>query len=351
MPRQATPKLSIASDDFQRIRARKSQSRGVAYGFRSILGRFVRHVGDIHVGSLKPHHLEDFFYGVGGLSDTCSRTTLAKYRNDLKQFIDFCHRRGWTEHTGFFMLGGVDDKSTKPNRDRFRMTRDEIIDLMNAATDPRDRALVAFVANTAVRIGEALSLKVSDLRLSQGEVYVRRHKTREEVTYALTADLEAEMRVWLAIYTSELARKGIKLDPRKHYLFPAKPVAHYQKGKSRCAAQPDGYNPVGNINNPRTIIQPIATKAGIEMESGDGWHTLRRSVARIFFDDACAQGHDAALRLTQALLGHKHAQTTETYLGLDLERRTVDKMMRGKPFIIRDVPEGKVIGLADRKVS
>lgn len=350
MPRAATPKLSIASGDFQAIRSRKSQSAGSAYGMRSILGRFVRHVGDIHLGSLKPHHLEDFFYGTGGLSDTCGSTTLGKYRNDLKQFIDFCHRRGWTEHTGLYMLGGVDDKSTKPNRDRFRMIRREILELLDAATDPRDRALLAFVCNTAVRIGEALSLKVRDLKLIQDEVYVRRHKTREEVTYALTSDLNAEIRTWLAVYTASLAAQGIKLDP-DHFLFPAKPVARFTGGADRKAAQPEGYVPTNRINNPRLIIQPIAAKAGIELESGDGWHTLRRSVARIFFDDASAAGHDAALRLTQALLGHKHAATTETYLGLDLERRQVDKMMRGKPFITKGISDGNVIGLDTRRVS
>lgn len=346
MARKATPNLSRASADFQQVRLRAGNgSAGVRYGYRSLLGRFIQNTGDIHVGSLKPQHLEDFFYGDGGLADTCAKSTLGKYRNDLKQFLDFCHRRGWTEHTGLYLLGGVSDKSTRTNRDRFRMSREEVIRLMDAATDPRDRALIAFVANTGVRIGEALALRVKDLRLDRGEVYVKRHKTREEVTYPLTADLDVELRAWLTHYAGALDEP---LAPDM-FLFPVRHSLRFVGGGK--TEWPEGYRPRNRIQGPRTVILPIAERAGIELEKGDGWHTIRRSVARIFFDDAAEAGHDAALRLTQALLGHKHSQTTEGYLGLDLERRQVDKLLRGKTFITKGQERDNVVRLDERRAN
>jgi hypothetical protein len=72
------------------------------------------------------HHIEDFWYGEGGLSDTCRPQTLGKYRNDMKQFLSFCYRREWTPYATDFLLDGIREKSTRVNRNRYRMTRAEL---------------------------------------------------------------------------------------------------------------------------------------------------------------------------------------------------------------------------------
>lgn len=331
MPRQATPKLSNAVDLFIERRFNRSKSSQVRYSYVSLLRRFVTYTGDLTVGSLKPAHVEDFFYGPGGLSETCGRTTLGKYRNDLKQFIDFCHRREWLPLSGAAMVSGVGDRSTRANRDRYRLSPTQMLLLMEHAENPRDRALFAVVANTGIRISEALDLKVRDVNFQRGELYVRLIKLgRQEVTYPITSDLEPELRKWLTAYSKELDQSL----ERGWFLFPAKHAMRFHKGSHGKPVRPAViWNPTGVIHKPREIIQYMAANAGIELEPGDGWHTIRRSVARVFFDAASEQGHDAALRMTQALLKHRSASTTEVYLGLDLENRRVEEVMKGKPFL------------------
>lgn len=351
MPPAATPKLSIAAREFITFRTRRGNgSRDVARSYRSILGRLTAATNDIHVRSLTPVHVEEFFYGLNGLADTCGSTTLAKYRTDLRAFLDFCYRREWLRQPPDVLLGGVSDTSTQANRDRFRLTRGELVELLEGAEDPRDRGLVAFCQNTAVRIGEALGLKVRDLNLDRGQVYVKRPKVRDEITYPVTADLDEEMRRWLAVYTAEMAQAGGTLAPG-HYLFPPRPQGRFQAGGLRIVDQPRGYAATRKLTNPNRLIRPIAERVGIDLGPGDGWHTIRRSVARIFFDDCVSDGYDQALRLVQALLGHKQVSTTERYLGLDLEKAKVDQILRGQAFIRKGLTDGTVIRLSDRRVS
>lgn len=344
MARPVTPKLSIAADDFQRIRSRSGNgSQGMVYQWRSLLGRLTARLNDPHLGSIKPVDLEDFFYGRKGLADKCGPTTLGKYRSDLIQFFNWCHRRGFTPHTGAYLLGDIAEKTTKPNRERFRMNRHQIIALMDAATEPRDRAMIAFAVNTGCRISEVAGMRVKDVRLDREEVYVRLWKTRQEVTIAITADLDTELRSWLTHY-GQAMKEPLQPD---WTLFPPR---HSPKliGYAQLR-RPEGYRPATRVTNARYLIRPIAERAGIVLETGDGWHTLRRSVARLFFDDASRLGFDRALRMTQAFLHHKNASTTEEYLGLDVERAAVDKVLRGQHFITGGLNDGNVTPL--RKVG
>jgi integrase len=344
MPRIITPNVSMAAAEFIRQRAGRSDSRGVRYGYVSLLRRFERHVSDCKTGSLKPHHLEDFFYGEGGLSDSCQRQTLGKYRNEMKQFLAFCHRRGWNALSADALLDGITDKSTRTNRNRYRMTRGELRQLLAEAQDPRDSALVCFVACTGVRISEALGMRVRDVSFAKGELYVTLPKTHEEVTYPLASDLEAQLRAWQVAYAAQVGPLT-----RTHYLFPTYHGRVFATGGGMTPA--GRYNPSSPIQQPRLILAPIAERAGIELEEGDGWHTVRRSFARILYDDCVEMGHDAALRIVQAALNHKSVQTTERYLGLNLERQQFHRIMKGRPFLTADLEPGKLVDLSDRRAS
>lgn len=330
MPKLSTPRLSDAADQFIAYRYKQGGSTSNRYGYKSLLRRFIAYTGDPTVGSLRPEHVDEFFYGPGGLSDSNAPTTLAKYRNDLKAFFRFCHRREWSAFHSEAMVDGIRDRRTRANRDRSRLMPTDILRMLDAADDPRDRALLAFVANTGVRISEAKAMRVRDIALNRGIMYVRLIKTGgEEVTYPITSDLDAELRVWLTHYAVSL---DVPLSPF-FYLFPARA----QPRGNWNPAVPLPYRPDRQISNPVQIFRRLAERAGgIELEKGDGWHTIRRSVARWFFDKASDEGHDAALRMTQALLRHSNAATTEIYLGISLEQQKVMEVMQGKPFLTAD---------------
>lgn len=87
--------------------------------------------------------------------------------------------------------------------------------------------------------------------------------------------------------------------------------------------------------------------AALGLPSKDqGTHTIRRAVARAFFDSmAGEQGYDAALRTVSALLHHRSSATTEAYLGLSSERERRDKRLRGQPFLTGMVEEADVLPL------
>lgn len=59
-------------------------------------------------------------------------------------------------------------------------------------------------------------------------------------------------------------------------------------------------------------------------------HTLRRSAARALFDRLATEGYDGALRLVQAMLHHAQSSTTEHYLGLTLDKKRRDDIIRGE---------------------
>jgi integrase len=226
------------------------------------------------------------------------------------------------------------------------MTRAELRQLLNAADFPRDRALIAFIANTGLRISEAVEMRVRDVAFNKGELYVYLPKTKEEVTIPLSLDLERELRAWLTHYTEAVG--DLK---RTHYLFPVCLRHTFMPGHAQQPYQERRLNPEGRLGHPHVIIKDVAVKAGIELDPGDAWHTLRRSFARILYEDAREHGHDNALRIVQAALNHKEVSTTERYLGLDIERQRYADMIKGKPFLTADEESGKIIPLDERRAG
>ena len=76
----------------------------------------------------------------------------------------------------------------------------------------------------------------------------------------------------------------------------------------------------------------------------EGGHTLRRSGATALYDQLTFMGHDRAIRICQAMLGHSSVQTTEIYLRLDLDRKVRNDLLAGKPMF-PDRGEGTVVPL------
>lgn len=310
-------------------------------GIKSLLTRFTALCNDCQLASVRAEHIDKFFYGPDGLSLTCSVHTLAKYRNELKQFLNYCHRRDWTTHTGDFLVAGIVEKRTDNNRNRYRMTRAELLAMIEAADHPRDKALTVFMANTACRISEARAMRIRDVSFTKGELYVKLVKTREETIKPLTLDLDEALRAWLTYYTNEVG----SLQP-DYRLFPAFKRNAFTSGGGR---QPPGaLNPTAPMSQETLIIRGIAERAGLDLEPGDGWHTIRRSVARVSFDAWSEQGYDSAGRMAQAMLNHKRFQTTEQYLGLEIESQKVSKAMKGQRFLITD-SDAEVIELPSRR--
>ena len=109
--------------------------------------------------------------------------------------------------------------------------------------------------------------------------------------------------------------------------------------------RPGPLKPYERLSKPATIIQKALRASGIELSPGEGLHTIRRSVARAFFEREAAKGNDIALRATSALLHHSSTQVTEIYLGLNHERVRRNTSLRGQTFLSGMVTAENVIPL------
>lgn len=319
MARRSTPRISEAGRQFTEQTYIRGGSKETRRKNVSLTRRLADATNDRQVGTLTPEHLEAFFYGPGGLVETCARTTLANYRNTLKTFLTWCYRRKWCDEPAY-LLGGIADTSTKNRRVRLRLSEAQMWSMVDAARDARDRAMLTFAMHTGCRISEIIGVRLRDLNLETGEVHVKIIKTKEEDIMRIAPSLDRELRAWLTIYTR------MHNPDRDAYLFPARAPARLV-GIRHASDEERGYSPHNKISSPGLQIRKMADDAGIEFEDGDGWHTIRRSVARLFFDRSSAMGHDAALRMTSAFLHHSNTTTTEIYLGLQLERAKRDEVM------------------------
>lgn len=97
-------------------------------------------------GTLKREH---------GLSEGTRRN----YKKAVRAFFEY-HGRDWYDDIS---VGSPTTRSVDPDK---LLSMDEINDLIDAADGPRDKALVALLADTGMRIGAVAALRVRDVDLS-----------------------------------------------------------------------------------------------------------------------------------------------------------------------------------------
>ncbi len=98
------------------------------------------------------------------------------------------------------------------------------------------------------------------------------------------------------------------------------------------------------MTHPERVVHAALARVGLPTRH-EGAHTIRRAVARHFFDSLVATdlGYDGALRTVSALLHHSNAATTETYLGLSSERQRRDNRLRRQPFLTALIDRSNVV--------
>lgn len=318
-----------------------------------ILNRFMAFIGeDIQMRHLRPEHVTDWFYGEAGIM-TFHRTrdgvarppvqasTHNHYVTRLKAFFEFCTKRGYIRTD---LLADV-DRMEEPKKRRQQPGPALLLQLLDQAEHARDRAYIAVALNSALRANEIARILVGDVDLDGEWINVWITKSKIQTTMPITADLDPELRRWMTQYAEDIGRPLMPTD----YLLPARSSKH--RPPQRVNGTFQSYKP-----KPEWVPEkPIAKTAGIVKHAlagvglpteHEGTHTIRRAVARAYFEKVVAEtGYDGALRMTSALLHHAHASTTEHYLGLDNERRRRDEMMRGKPFLTSMVNTSNVVPL------
>jgi integrase len=177
--------------------------------------------------------------------------------------------------------------------DWLRRSEDEA--LLSAFFKTEDeRIIIWFLRWTGLRLGEALSLRISDLDLVDGAVYVRRSKTaRGKRAVPITPELRPRITHWLKVLESRgLYKKDGALFPSRH-------------------------------GNPWTqqYVQKIVRRVGDRVEiSRLTPHRLRRTFGSYLLNEG------VRLEVVSKLLGHRSTEVTEEAYA-ELLDQTVRKEM------------------------
>lgn len=130
----------------------------------------------------------------GGLSPI----TLHKHFRAIRAFF------GWAATSGILTENPMRGLTMRVPRMLPRVPEDEHVRLLLAAADPesfegrRNRALVALLADSGLRIGEALRLRIEDLNFSSRTVNVRGGKGQKDSVGFFGAEAAVYLRAWLA---------------------------------------------------------------------------------------------------------------------------------------------------------
>lgn len=260
-------------------------------------------------------HVRRWWMTLGLLADSTKVTRLAQ----LRSFLGYCVKRGWLENDPSLLLRAQRPASVF----RDRLDPAELLALTEAATSQRDRALIGLATNLALRGGEIAGLRIGDVNLSQQTIRVAITKTRDSDEMPITSDLHAILDQWLTEYTDVCSA----LTPRS-YLIPSRYVDRENAKIVYRHTQP--------ITKPYRVVQQALAAIGWDDVKGEGVHTVRRSVARIYFDMIeDDETFDSALLATMTLLHHARSDTTLAYIGRDRATLARDRILKGKPFLTR----------------
>lgn len=215
------------------------------------------------------------------------RSSMARKLSSLRSFFRFLVRQ---HLLGQSPLTGLRNPKQEQRHPR-ALNVDQAVSLMDAAPRPgpeglRDLALAELLYGSGLRISEALSLSVDDVRADRGFVRVRGKGGKDRL-----APLSEASRLRMADYLDVRA----ELDSKE---LPALFLGARGGALSRREAQ--------------RILSRLAASAGVGQSVHP--HTLRHSFASHMLQAG------ADLRSVQELLGHSRLSTTERYTHLDLKR-------------------------------
>lgn len=265
-------------------------------------------------------------------SETRSPASVNMVHSSLSAFFKWCRMRRYMGVDNDPLLGMRYKRV--PKKERRRLAIHEFPGLLDAAKDPRDRAACSLGLYLFLRSSEVASLRIRDLDLNTGTIGVTVHKTADYDVMPLSAELDRELRKWITYYQTECGPLH-----KDWFLVPAKVQAGFGTHK---------LNPTARISRPEDIVKTTVGRYGWEDTHWQGFHLLRASGARAWFDELNDHTIDGALKIVQAHLHHTSVTMTERYLGLTADRAKRDRILKGESMF-PSLSAGNVIALPTRK--
>lgn len=324
--------LSDAVDHYKADRKAKGFAKSTIVNEQSILRQLLATIGNIQVSSITTHHMDKFWHQ----HQDWEPGTFNKARVYIASFFKWSQIRGYMPRTADPMEG-TRLRRVAP-RDFVVIPSGEFPSLLEGARFPRNRALVAIGLYLFTRVSETGNLRWRDLDFDNQGVRVFRTKTQTEDSLPMCSELEGELRRWRLEYgrlVGEVPKPGWYVcPPFKSPGFEGIPGSQAQFKMVR----PPVIQPTRELRTVTERINEVLRDTGY-YKPREGGHTLRRSGAISLYNELIDRGHDGAIRVVQAMLGHASVTTTEGYLRLDLARKTRNDLLAGKPMFSTDVAE------------
>ena len=217
------------------------------------------------------------------LASRYSRTSVNRKLSAIRGFFNFVMRTNGLPMNPFGHIRSLKESLTLP---KF-LTHDEVFDLIDAVTDPRDRAILELLYSTGIRVGEAEIMKCCDVDVHRGFVLVTGKGSKQRRVPVGSRALDA-----LRAY---LRTRGIE-DP----IYCTEPMFLGKRG-----------GPLGS-RGMRRVIYRWSLQAALAKRVSP--HVLRHTFASHLLDAG------ADLRSIQEMLGHASLSTTQRYTHLNLDK-------------------------------
>lgn len=289
------------------------------------LKMFLADIGNIQTRNLRPQHVDLFRerrFAQWGPGTKNLVSTI------LMTFFKWCQGRGHIPRS--MELMPMTKRHVEEMRPRVIIPQDKWGSLLESCKVPYQRITVATGLYLFTRISETQNLRWQDYyEGDKPTIDVFRIKTKTLDTLPVCEEYAEELQRWRFAYAAEV---GCQPEPG-WFLIPGK--------TPRTGRATQGIKGFSEFDSPRliptkrsrlaTVIQS-ALEANGYYKPLEGGHTLRRSGATALYNQLSSVGHDRAIRICQAMLGHKNILTTERYLRLDLDRKVRDDLLSGQPM-------------------
>ena len=290
-------------------------------------------VGNISMTQLRPQHFDVYW----SKRTTWGEGTMNLAASNLGAFIKWSQARGYVSRDRNPLKGTQAEVAL---RKRITIPQQEFETFLDGIEDPRARAMCAIGLYLFTRISETRGLRWQDIDMHNGTVEVFRDKTQTIDTLPLCDELHTELRRWALTYAGHIGRPLRPSDFVIPHLKQARTAGiKGEKGTWQVIEKAE-YVPT-HMAHLTYSIKKALMNAGY-YANYEGGHTLRRSGAIALYDQLTKMGHDRAIRVCQAMLGHANIRTTEIYLRLDLDRKVRNDLLAGKPMF-PEVEEATVI--------
>lgn len=330
-------KLSPAIEDYLLHRKSLGLASETIRSNTSILNRFLTITGNIYVDNIHEEHIDTYFRTISDPDGSGRYGT----RSPSSQAIDVACLKGffkWALRTRRCRSNQMADRKAPAAAKRpWRgIPISKIPALLDSATHPRDRLLLALGCYLIGRSIEFSLLRIEDVDLDSGTLAFTIPKTHKTDSMPISTELDIELRRWLTWYTEQNG----PLDPH-WYLVPAKNSPRLGEGRKFLpgTGRLRPTVPISTSTRKGTqqrVAQSALTAVGfpIRDENGkslrEGMHTLRRSIARGLYFQLLEEGQSNAIQIVQALGNWSTEKQAREYIGLAPDREMRDARIRGK---------------------